>query len=225
MRAELAVSGGISQNGIFAPSSGAVPSSSVAGTIVEIPSQQGDESAEARALLRGDRAAFAEVYAAHYEALCRYALRLLRSRAAAEDLVHDVFLRLWRERERLAIRGSVRSYLYMAVRNRSLDVLRRARTEVAVIESSERLEAPSRESDGGIDAAVASADLAAALQRAIDELPPRVRETILLRWRRQLTNREIADALGVTLKTVEAHLARAYRALRESLPRSLREGL
>lgn len=176
-------------------------------------------------MLRGDRAAFASVYAAHYEELCRYAARFLRDREGAEDLVHDVFLRIWRDREQLAIRGGVRSYLYAAVRNRSLDVLRRARTEVAVIEASERLEPPTPASDGGVEAAVATADVAAALQRAIDELPPRVREAILLRWQRQLTNREIAESLGVTIKTVEAHLARAYRALRESLPPSLRDSV
>lgn len=185
-----------------------------------------EDSAEVQALVRGEWSAFGAVYAAYYEALCRYALRFLRSRQGAEDLVHDVFLRIWRDREQLVIRGSVRSYLYAAVRNRALDVLRRARTEVAVTETAQRLEAADGECEavGEADASLAAAELAAALQRVIDELPPRVRETILLRWQRQLTNREIADALGVTLKTVEAHLARAYRALRERLPPSVRGG-
>jgi len=173
----------------------------------------------------GDTAAFFELYRAHHDALCRYVYRYVHSRPTAEDLVHDVFLRLWMQREGWKVRESVRSYLYASARSRALDHLKHERVEArgaeAVLRAEEQRqewETPSLAEQG-----ILSEELAAAIQRAVDELPPRPREVLMLRWQRHLGNAQIAEELGIAVKTVEMHMARAIEGLRERLSGALRD--
>jgi RNA polymerase sigma-70 factor (ECF subfamily) len=71
------------------------------------------------------------------------------------------------------------------------------------------------------DDELARADIAAAIQRAVDALPARVREVLLLKWQRGMTNAQVAESLGIARKTVEMHVTRAGRALRSLLERPL----
>jgi RNA polymerase sigma-70 factor (ECF subfamily) len=170
----------------------------------------------AAAIRAGDHDAFLTIFRSYYERLCRYVYRYVESRPAAEDLVAEVFLRVWVHRERWDPGGNVRAYLFTSARNRALDHLRRLDTERRAL----RLVTHQRRTTGWDDAAdqAATRDLSAILQRAIDELPPRPRQVVLLRWQRQLSNPEIAEELGIALKTVEMHVTRAYDALRQRLP-------
>jgi len=180
----------------------------------------GDDDREiVAAVRRGSEAAFFVLFRAHYEVLCRFAYRFVRSRAIAEELVSDVFLRIWTQRSRWDVHGSARAYLYGATRNLAIDWLRRERVERRSLDHTTRelLGARAASSDDA-DARLAAEELTAAMQRAVDELPPRPRQVFLLRWQRQLTNGEIAAALGIAVKTVEMHMTRAFDALRHSLP-------
>jgi RNA polymerase sigma-70 factor (ECF subfamily) len=152
--------------------------------------------------------------------------RYVRSRAIAEELVSDVFLRVWAQRERWEVRGRVRAYLYGAARNLAIDHLRRERVEQRSLDATVR----EHRVTGGerrrceVEERLASEELAAAMQRAVDELPPRPRQVFLLRWQRHLTNAEIAASLGIAVKTVEMHMTRALDVLRGALPEELRGG-
>ena len=175
------------------------------------------------AVRAGSESAFFALFHSHYEVLCRYAYRYVVSRAIAEELVSDVFLRVWAQRERWEVRGRVRAYLYGAVRNLAIDYLRRERVEQRLLAASgreQRLGGGSQ--SGGVEERLASEELAAAMQRAVDELPPRPRQVFLMRWQRHLTNAQIAASLGIAVKTVEMHMTRALDALREALPAELR---
>ncbi|HEX6816234.1 MAG TPA: RNA polymerase sigma-70 factor [Gemmatimonadaceae bacterium] len=174
------------------------------------------------AVRRGSEAAFYVVFRAHYVVLCRYAYRFVHSRAIAEELVSDVFLRIWTNRSRWAVHGNVRAYLYSATRHVAIDYLRRERVERRSLDHNAReLRVSGAVSLGEADERLAAEELAAAMQRAVDELPPRPRQVFLLRWQRHLSNTEIAVALGIAVKTVEMHMTRALGALRHSLPSEL----
>jgi RNA polymerase sigma-70 factor (ECF subfamily) len=171
----------------------------------------------AAAVRAGDHDAFLTIFRAYYERLCRYVYRYVDSRPAAEDLVAEVFLRIWIHRERWDPGGNVRAYLFTSARNRALDHLRRLDTERRALRSVTNHGHSASPADAAEQAA--TRELAAILQRAIDELPPRPRQVVLLRWQRNLSNPEIANELGIALKTVEMHVTRAYDALRRRLPK------
>lgn len=168
--------------------------------------------------------AFVALYGARYEQLCRYAFRYVRSRQDAEEIVHDVFLRLWIKRWRDGDVATVDSWAnhrglaYAAVRNEAIDRLRRRRREVTVLESVAGSVADrDRRAWSTPEDEFAEADVAAELQRAVDQLPGRVREVLVLKWERGMTNAQVAQALGIARKTVEMHVTRAARALRRLL--------
>ena len=161
-----------------------------------------------------EAAAFESLFRTHYPALCRFAFRFTGSIAAAEDSVQEVFRVLWRDRERLSVRGNVRAYLYAAVRHRSLNALRTERRESARAAAPSPLNAP--------DAETEQHELEIVVRDAIRSLPEQARRVVELRWLDGLSYAEIATALDLAPKTVENHLARAKQLLRERLPEDYR---
>lgn len=168
----------------------------------------------AAAISDGDAVAFESLFHTFYDRLCDYAEAYVRSPHTAEEIVDDVFLALWSRRDRLRLERSVASYLYIAVRNRALTHLRRATTERAFAareEARSRHEVPERGSE--VEDTVRSRELFAHAQRAIEALPPRVRETYLLFYRHGRSYAEIAEMMGVSVRTVENQLARSLKRL------------
>lgn len=168
-----------------------------------------------RSWLAGDDTAFETLFRRYYAGLCAFASEFVNAPDVAEEVVQDVFMNLWRTRGRLRIRTTIRAYLYAAVRNRSLNVRRRA------------VEIPFHSAPGATAAIDVSADPAADLEareraalvsRAVERLPPRCREVIRLRWGHGLSHAEIAESLGISRKAVERNVTRGLRALRESFP-------
>jgi RNA polymerase sigma-70 factor (ECF subfamily) len=164
--------------------------------------------------------AFRRLFDAHFDELCRYVYRYVQSVEDAKDLVHDTFLRLWRQRSQVDLTGDVRSYLYAIARNQSVDQLRRRQVEArwrqrhAAPELVEHGEAVALDAEQQL----ASAELSAAIQRAVDALPARQRDVLRMRWQQQASYEGIAAALGISTKTVGVHMTRAIAHLRETLP-------
>jgi len=171
-----------------------------------------------RFLSEGEEAAFEELFKGYYRALCDFVRGYVRSRDTAEELVQTVFLRIWEKRETWKPAAGARAYLFAACRNSSLDHLRHER----VVERSITAASAGEPDAGGgpqlaPDDAVQAAELAEALRRAVQELPERRRSVVILRWQHHLSNVEIARALGISIKGVEAHVSRALAVLRERL--------
>lgn len=159
------------------------------------------------------RDAFDTIFRLWYAPLVRVADAIVRDRAVAEELVQDVMLALWRRRDRLDADGSLWFYLSQATRNRALNHVRHVQVERrgaphAVTDLARDAEAPAR-LDGE--------DLASAIRRTLDDLPPRCREVFELSRGRGLRYADIAQQLGVSVKAVEAHMGKALRRLRERL--------
>ena len=163
-------------------------------------------------LRAGDQAAFDDIFRAHYPALVASAEAMLRDRAAAEEVVQDVLLELWRRRETLAIDTSLRAYLFRATRNRALNRIRHERVQRRGEPILAIADAPAP-----ADVALAEHEIDDAVRRAIAALPPRCREVFELSRIRGLRYLEIAETLGISVKTVEAQMGKALRILRDRL--------
>ncbi|MCU0636979.1 MAG: RNA polymerase sigma-70 factor [Gemmatimonadaceae bacterium] len=164
-------------------------------------------------LRSGDSGAFDTIFRTWYAPLVRYVDAMLRVRADAEEIAQEVLLELWRRRDRLAEQGSVQAYLFQSARNRALNHVRHERVEQRAAPLLMRSEGVAARAD----AEVIEGEIADAIREAIESLPPRCREVFELSRIYGLKQTEIADALGVTVKAVEAQMARALRTMRERL--------
>ncbi len=168
-------------------------------------------------LRRGDHDAFDAIFRTHYPALVGLAESLLRGRGLAEEVVQEVMLELWRRRESLHVEESLRAYLFRATRNRALNQLRHERVRVA---AAPRLQVDTS-SSAEAEPNLVQQEIDAALAQAMNTLPPRCREVFELSRVHGLRYAEIADTLGVSVKTVEAQMGKALRILRGEMARWL----
>lgn len=169
----------------------------------------------------GDEEACGALYRAYRQPLWELAYSYARSAAVAEELVHDVFLALWRGRASWEVRESVRAWLFASVRNRALNHLRHERVAGRVGSHAMTEEAvPAMGSrPAGADADVEAGELEAAIREAVSALPERRRAAMLLRWQHDLSAAEIAKALGTSPESVRVLLTRARQELATFLER------
>ena len=164
------------------------------------------------------RERFAVLFRERYPELCHFVLQFVRSRSVAEELVQDLFLRIWERRQSWEKELPSRSYLYQAARNRALDHLKHERiAERASAYQPDDDEAPTPDVDQRLDAD----DLRTALHAAIEQLPDRTRQVFILCKGHGLAYAQIAEALGISVKTVETQMGRAFRILRQRLGKFL----
>jgi RNA polymerase sigma-70 factor (ECF subfamily) len=173
-----------------------------------------------------DTGAFEHVYAEHSPAVYRTALRVLANPSEAQDVVQDVFLRVWRQPARFdADRGSLSNYLRLMARSRALDVWREAQ---AGGRARERMRIQALHSAVWVDADPA---LAAGLQSdraivaaALDRLPVAQRSALLMAYWGGLTAEQIAERSGVPVGTVKSRIRLGLMKLRERCERQLSGG-
>ena len=164
-------------------------------------------------LQAGDEGAYDTVFRTWYPVLVRVASALLKDSDAAEDISQEVLLELWRRRHVLEANVSLRAYLLRSVRNRSLNHLRHLRVRRDTDADVQQL----YDEPVTSDQPVVAKELADAVQIALRELPPRCREVFELSRKNGLKYAEIAEALGISQKTVEAQMGKALRIMRERL--------
>jgi RNA polymerase sigma-70 factor (ECF subfamily) len=164
-------------------------------------------------LRAGSRTAFDAIFRQQYATLVGSAVSILHDRSAAEDVVQDVMLELWRRRESLIIETTLRSYLFRATRNRSLNRIRHEQVE----RRAEPLLAQDPFLNPAADRRVHEREIASAVRSAVAELPTRCREVFELSRVHGLKYAEIADVMSISIKTVEAQMGKALRLIRERL--------
>lgn len=178
-----------------------------------------DDSSDDALVLRvraGDAAAFEAIFDRHAAKLIAFARTQLGSREAAEEVVQEVFFAIWRRRAEWRIERSLRTYLYQATRNQSVNRMRaeRVRRRVTTDEPAVIAEVAGPAS---ADARLYSAELNRLVAEAVATLPVRNREVFTLVRGQGLAHVEVAEILGISVKAVEGHMARAFRALRAAL--------
>lgn len=168
----------------------------------------------------GDIQAFESLFREYHAPLCEFVDRFVLSQAIAEEIVQDLFLGLWMNRETAAV-TSLRGYLFTAARNRALHHLRHQSFRLRL----NRRHGPSPElagvAEGGelADRIIEREEQRADIEQAIDRLPRRTRLAFEFSWKDQLTQPEIAARMGISVKGVEKLLATAKRLLRDLLGR------
>jgi len=165
------------------------------------------------AIREGDVVAFEDLFRSLYPPLLRYVTQRTGSRAIAEELVQDVFVGIWRRRRTLDPARPVRSYIFRSARNAIVNHGRRQRLDRRL---RDWIRSRPRGAAQGHDRA-ATDELAGAIAKAVKALPPRCREVFTLSRDGRLSHAEIASTLGLSTKTVENHMGRALKLLRESL--------
>jgi RNA polymerase sigma-70 factor (ECF subfamily) len=201
--------------GLVTPPHGAPDLSQVSPPVGTAGAERAADADLLRRLRAGDERALEQVFRAHYPSMVTVVRRIVFAPDVAEELVQDVFFKLWTKRENLAEIDALKTYLYRAARNTALNHLRRLKLEQAHEEREAAKGEPSTSEATG-DSAVAS-ELTEAVQAAIDKLPTRCREIFLMSREGGLTYGEIATELGISIKTVETQMGRALKSLRLSL--------
>ncbi|GAA3920840.1 RNA polymerase sigma-70 factor [Chitinophaga oryziterrae] len=161
---------------------------------------------------------FRLVFEQHYNALCNYALTFVKSEEASEDIVQDTFIKVWEKRPDLIVSSDIRYYLFVAVRNNSISYLRKERKNPQV---------ELNDYDAAEDQIVFAGevyqetDYDALLAVALARLPPRCREVFVMSRMSKLTYQQIADSLGISVKTVENQMGTALKRLRAFMRHAL----
>lgn len=170
------------------------------------------------ALQKGEEKAFVYLFDRYYEGLLNYAGRIVRETELAHDLVLETFCKLYEDHANLNVHLSVKSYLYKSVYNSCLNEIKHQKVvrnyadrEVLDFYFSEIVQAPEAE------LTLQNEDIRKALEEAISKLPERCREVFVLSKVEELSNKEIAEKLNISVKTVEVQMTKALSRLREEL--------
>lgn len=167
-------------------------------------------------LRKGDIEALNTVFREYVDRLYDYAFRYVKSQDESEEIVQSIFFKLWEDRTRIVVRGSIAQFLYTAVRNRALDYLKhetvKENWKTRVVEYGNATSAILNPDTP--ESALEAAERAAAISRAFSELPDRRREVCELRWNGGLSYAQIAEKLGISEKTVKNQLARGIEQIR-----------
>ena len=162
-----------------------------------------------------DLKAFERLFRSYYAPLCRYANSYLNDMPVAEEIVQDLFFLLWKEREQLQIRLSLKSYLYQAARNRAFHYLKHLQVETNYREKAigEFLEYGTPTPADELEYKELETQLSLSLKR----MPERQRKIFCMSRFDGKKYSEIAQELSVSVKTVEAEMTKALALLRKEL--------
>jgi len=172
-------------------------------------------------LILGDEETYIFLFREYYVSLCSYSRRYVGRKDVAEEIVSDTFLKIWETRESLQINTSVKAYLFQAVCNNSLNYLRKLKKEQTLDEYfletssenigfasiSEEVEEQSLTMDG----------ISEKIEDAVNLLPEQQQKVFRLKRFEGKKNKEVAEIMGLSIKTVEMHLSKATLNLRKNL--------
>jgi RNA polymerase sigma-70 factor (ECF subfamily) len=165
------------------------------------------------AIRKDDRKAFELVFRENYRPLKAFAFRYTNDLATSENIVQDVFLKLWQNRHHLEITSSLVHYLFRAVRNHSLNHLDKAKVRSGYL----RMQIERSYEEGDYSSYYPEIGLLEKIEAAINALPAKRQEIFRLAREEGLKYREIADQLNLSVKTVETQMTLALKQLRDSL--------
>jgi RNA polymerase sigma-70 factor (ECF subfamily) len=161
-----------------------------------------------------EQAAFETLFKSHFKRLFAYAITILKEEAAAEEIVQNVFYKIWEKKGRVEIQSSVTAYLYRSVYNDSLNYLKHKKVKASY--QSHMTWHAGNASDQATSK-VQLSELQQKLDLALRELPEQCRTIFQMSRFEELKYQEIADRLEISVKTVENQMSKALKILRIKL--------
>jgi RNA polymerase sigma-70 factor, ECF subfamily len=165
-------------------------------------------------LKAGDITAFEMLFRTFYQPLCNYAFTFVQDHDEAEEIVQSTFLMVWEKKEVLEIRTGVKPYLYAMVRNACLNMIKHEKVKQQHVAVEMSIGERSVES---VTRTVMASELEARIYRAMEALPEQCRLVFKLSRFEELKYAEIAAQLNISIKTVENHMGKALKIMREQL--------
>ncbi len=166
------------------------------------------------ALQQSDERVFEQLFRFYYQRLCSYATGLLNDKDEAEETVQQVFVNVWEKRFSMEINVSLKSYLYRAVHNASINAI--SRQNVRTMYAGEQLHHAEQVYEHTSQSVIKN-ELEKNIHKAINTLPEQCRMVFKLSRFEEMKYAEIAEHLGISIKTVENHMGKALKLLREQL--------
>lgn len=155
---------------------------------------------------------FRQVFHQYYKPLCQYAFTIVKEPHACEDIVQDIFTKMWEKKQAILAKPEVRFYLFTAVHNNCLSFLKKnkrwAITELTGQEGREIADEILNYNHRSPE------EITALINEALERLPPKCRQVFVLSRMSKLTYQQIADASGTSVKTVENQMGKALSIMR-----------
>jgi len=168
-----------------------------------------------------DKSSFKNLFELHYSPLCNFAYRITDDIDQAEDIVQDIFVKVWNDPDLLDGNKNINSYLYSMVRNRALEVIRRENISQKINQQLEYIQ--NNAADTNVEEEeIEKLLLVEQIYVSIRQLPPKCSEVFTLSKVNGLTYVQIAEKMNISVKTVENHMGKALRLMRELLTKSLK---
>ncbi|MEO8148508.1 MAG: RNA polymerase sigma-70 factor [Bacteroidia bacterium] len=166
------------------------------------------------ALHANDEGVFEQVFRFYYQRLCNYACNIVVDMDEAEEIVQQMFLNIWEKRVHLEINISFKSYLYRAVHNACLNRLKQQKVRKLYADEQIQITEPGYEHTSQT---ILKTELEKQIHNAINKLPEQCRLVFKLSRFEEMKYAEIATHLGISIKTVENHMGKALKIMREQL--------
>ncbi len=163
----------------------------------------------------GDMKAFDAIYSVFNKKLQNFIFTLVKTKTDTEDLVHEVFVKVWENRNKLRNYTSFDTYLFTIAYNSTVSLLRKKAKDAHYIEYVKSVQIEIDEPDfieGGN-----SEEVNEKINLLIEQMPPRQREVFKMRYFQDYSYKEIAEALGISVNTVENHIVKAHKYLKENV--------
>lgn len=161
-----------------------------------------------------DKKTFEQLFKSHFVALTAFAKKYVKDLDLSKEIVHDVFVNLWDKRETIDADKPIKSYLYTSVHNRCLNAIR----DHKKFDTSEKtLKKADVAMSWNYEDNMDELELEEKINRSIAALPDKCKEAFVLSRFEQLKYNEIATKLDISVKTVESHISKALKILRENL--------
>lgn len=166
-------------------------------------------------LKRGDYKSYEILFDLYYARFVNFADSIIRDRAAAKDIVQEAFVRIWLSRARLNENQSLESYIYVIVKRLIFNYLRDRKPTETI--DSESVAAMNDNAWGGQDLILVANETRRRIHDIVSRMPSQRQTVFLMSRNRGLTNKEIAESLKISVKTVERHITLALAELRENI--------
>ncbi len=169
-------------------------------------------------IIQSDQSAFEDLYNLYADKLYYFALRYLKTKEEAENIIQDVFVKIWETRDRLNSEYSISAYLFTIARNTIFNLHRKRLNETAYLEY---LETYLDSLHSKLEQEIVYSDLNSHINKIVDKLPMQRKKVFELSRNGGLSHKEISQQLNISEKTIETHIRLAIKDIRKILSNDL----